>query len=143
MTVKKLQKKAKLRNAEYFGLQEVLDRLYAQSTENKRFTVLMELVAADENILLAYRNISKNKGSKTAGNRRKNCPLPVKVHKHSTHSLYKKAVGAVPAPAGAPGGNSQRRHRENSPSGNPYDCRQADPAMLPANSRTNMRSEIP
>ena len=27
MTVKKLQKKAKLRNAEYFGLQEVLDRL--------------------------------------------------------------------------------------------------------------------
>ena len=27
----------------------------------------MELVAADENILLAYRNISKNKGSKTAG----------------------------------------------------------------------------
>ena len=67
MTVKKLQKKAKLRNAEYFGLQEVLDGLYAQSAENKRFTVLMELVAADENILLAYRNISKNKGSKTAG----------------------------------------------------------------------------
>ena len=67
MTVKKLQKKAKLRNAEYFGLQEVLDRLYAQSAENKRYTVLMELVAADENILLAYRNISKNKGSKTAG----------------------------------------------------------------------------
>lgn len=67
MTVKKLQKKAKLRNAEYFGLQEVLDRLYAQSAENKRFTVLMELVTADENILLAYRNISKNKGSKTAG----------------------------------------------------------------------------
>ena len=67
MTVKKLQKKAKLRNAEYFGLQEVLDRLYAQSAENKRFTALMELVAADENILPAYRNISKNKGSKTAG----------------------------------------------------------------------------
>ena len=34
MTVKKLQKKAKLRNAEYFGLQEVLDRLYAQSAED-------------------------------------------------------------------------------------------------------------
>lgn len=64
MTVKKLQKKAKLRNAEYFGLQEVLDRLYAQSAENKRFTVLMELVAADENILLAYRNISKTRAAK-------------------------------------------------------------------------------
>ena len=71
MTVKKLQKKAKLRNAEYFGLQEVLDRLYAQSAENKRFTVLMELVTSDENILLAYRNISKNRGSKTAGTDRK------------------------------------------------------------------------
>ena len=35
MTVKKLQKKAKLRNAEYFGLQEVLDRLYAQSAEKQ------------------------------------------------------------------------------------------------------------
>ena len=64
MTVKKLQKKAKLRNAEYFGLQEVLDRLYAQSAENKRFTVLMELVTADENILLAYRNISKTRAAK-------------------------------------------------------------------------------
>ena len=67
MTVKKSQKKQKLRNAEYFDLQETLDRLYAKSAQGKCFTALMELVAADENILLAYRNISKNKGSKTAG----------------------------------------------------------------------------
>ena len=67
MTVKKSQKKQKLRNAEYFDLQETLDRLYAKSAQGKCFTALMELVTADENILLAYRNISKNKGSKTAG----------------------------------------------------------------------------
>lgn len=67
MTVKKSQKKQKLRNAEYFDLQETLDGLYAKSARGKCFTALMELVTADDNILLAYRNISKNKGSKTAG----------------------------------------------------------------------------
>ena len=67
MTMKKPQKKQKLRNAEYFGLQEQLDRLYVQSKENHKFTALLDMVTADENILLAYRNISKNKGSKTAG----------------------------------------------------------------------------
>lgn len=67
MTMEKPQKKQKLRNAEYFGLQESLDRLYAQSTKNHKFTALMGMVTADENILMAYRNISKNKGSKTAG----------------------------------------------------------------------------
>lgn len=67
MTMEKTQKKQKLRNAEYFGLQEQLDSLYLQSKENHKFTSLMKMVTADENILLAYRNISKNKGSKTAG----------------------------------------------------------------------------
>ena len=67
MTMEKPQKKQKLRNAEYFDLQGLLDKLYAQSKENCKFTALMDLVTADENILLAYRNINKNKGSKTAG----------------------------------------------------------------------------
>lgn len=67
MTMEKPQKKQKLRNAEYFGLQESLDRLYAQSAKNHKFAALMEMVTTDENILMAYRNISKNKGSKTAG----------------------------------------------------------------------------
>lgn len=67
MTTRKAQKKNKLRSAEYFDLQETLDRLYRQSQENHRFTSLMSLVTSEENILLAYRNISKNKGSKTAG----------------------------------------------------------------------------
>ena len=44
-----------------------MDGLYAKSARGKCFTALMELVTADDNILLAYRNISKNKGSKTAG----------------------------------------------------------------------------
>ena len=67
MAVEAMRKKAKLRNAEYYDWQETLDGLYAQSMAGKTFTALMNLVTAEENILLAYRNISKNKGSKTAG----------------------------------------------------------------------------
>lgn len=67
MAVEAMRKKAKLRNAEYYDWQETLDGLYAQSMAGKTFTALMTLVTAEENILLAYRNISKNKGSKTAG----------------------------------------------------------------------------
>jgi len=67
MTMEKSPKKQKLRNAEYFDLQETMDRLYAQSQAGTRFTRLMDMVTASENILMAYRNISKNKGSKTPG----------------------------------------------------------------------------
>lgn len=35
--------------------------------KNRRFTNLYDLIVSRENILLAYRNIKKNKGSKTKG----------------------------------------------------------------------------
>lgn len=63
----KPQKKQKLRNAEYYDLQSKLDELYLKSIKGEIFTSLMDIVKSEENILLAYRNISKNKGSKTAG----------------------------------------------------------------------------
>lgn len=56
-----------LRHAEYYGMQEILDNLYAESKNGKIFTNLMEMVLSRENILLAYRNIKTNSGSKTAG----------------------------------------------------------------------------
>ncbi|PGW33904.1 group II intron reverse transcriptase/maturase [Bacillus thuringiensis] len=61
------KKRQQLRNIEYYDLQEVQDTLYKQSKEDKRFTSLMEIITSRENILLAYRNIKKNKGSQTAG----------------------------------------------------------------------------
>lgn len=67
MTKKKPKKKAHLRNAEYYDLQNTLDKLYAKSKNNCCFRNLMQYVASEENIKLAYRNIKKNKGSKTAG----------------------------------------------------------------------------
>ena len=67
MAKNKLKKKARLRNAEYYELQSTLDELYAKSKNNCCFRNLMQYVASEENIKLAYRNIKKNKGSKTAG----------------------------------------------------------------------------
>lgn len=60
-------KKQKARNAEYYDMQRVQDDLYRRSGENQTFTGLMEIVTAPENIMLAYRNIKKNKGSRTPG----------------------------------------------------------------------------
>ena len=47
--------------------QEMFDKLYAESKANKKFKNLMPLIVSEENIKLAYRNIRKNKGSKTSG----------------------------------------------------------------------------
>lgn len=56
-----------LRHAEYYGMQEAFDNLYAKSKAGDNFTDLMDLILSRENILLAYRNIKANTGSKTAG----------------------------------------------------------------------------
>ena len=56
-----------LRHAEYYGLQDTFDELYAKSENGEEFTDLMPLILSRENILLAYRNIKTNAGSKTSG----------------------------------------------------------------------------
>ena len=56
-----------LRHTEYYGLQGKFDELYAESMNGKEFTDLMPLILSRENILLAYRNIKTNTGSRTAG----------------------------------------------------------------------------
>lgn len=63
----KFKKKKHLRNNEYYDMQEKFDKLYEQSKRNKKFKHLLEIIESEQNILLAYRNIKKNKGSKTAG----------------------------------------------------------------------------
>ena len=60
-------KKSKLRNAEYYSMQATFDMLYDQSKNGSNFKNLMNIISSTENIKLAYRNIKKNTGSKTAG----------------------------------------------------------------------------
>jgi group II intron reverse transcriptase/maturase len=68
----KRQKKQKLRNAEYYNLQPTLDKLYSDSKQNRIFNRLLPLITSEQNIRLAYRNLKKNEGSKTAGIDKKN-----------------------------------------------------------------------
>ena len=60
-------KRQKLRNNEYYQMQDIQDRLYMQSSKGTKFTHLMEIITSENNILLAYRNIKKNSGSNTKG----------------------------------------------------------------------------
>ncbi|MGF2716728.1 MULTISPECIES: group II intron reverse transcriptase/maturase [Bacillus cereus group] len=58
---------ARMRYWEYYNMQETFDKLYEDSRANKSFQGLYEMITAENNILLAYRTIKSNKGSKTAG----------------------------------------------------------------------------
>ncbi len=56
-----------LRHIEYYGLQSAFDDLYARSKRGEEFTELVDMILSRENILLAYRNLKTNSGSKTTG----------------------------------------------------------------------------
>ena len=62
-----MTKQKKLRHLEYYDLQSVFDKLYADSKRGEVFTNLMEIIRDENNIRLAYRNIKRNTGSNTAG----------------------------------------------------------------------------
>lgn len=67
MVAEKQRKKQKLRNNEYYDTQGIFDELYAKSKDGKKFHHLLELIVDERNVELAYRNIKRNKGSKTHG----------------------------------------------------------------------------
>ncbi|WP_179886331.1 group II intron reverse transcriptase/maturase [Bacillus sp. es.036] len=48
-------------------MEHCFDNLYAQSVNGQNFYDLMNIICSNENIRLAYRNIKRNTGSKTAG----------------------------------------------------------------------------
>lgn len=64
-------KKQKLRNNEYYNSQKIYDTLYEQSKQGKNFTNLMDIICSEQNLLLAYRSIKKNGGSRTKGTNNK------------------------------------------------------------------------
>ncbi|KAB2496940.1 hypothetical protein F8158_16855 [Bacillus cereus] len=59
-------KDKKLRHAEYYGMTDMFDGLYEKAKRKENFNNLMPIITSDNNILLAYRNIKRNKGSKTS-----------------------------------------------------------------------------
>lgn len=69
--VKSLNKKC-LRHNEYYNIQEIFDDLYIKSKLGYKLNKIYEIIISRENILLAYRNIKSNRGSKTKGTNNKN-----------------------------------------------------------------------
>ena len=67
MQRKDLLKKSSIRNAEYYDMIGVQDRLYAESAKEKVFTDLISIICSDANIKMAYRNLKGNDGSNTPG----------------------------------------------------------------------------
>jgi len=56
-----------LRYWEYYNLTDTLTDLYEKSNQGEKFNKLYGLITSRENILLAFRTIKSNKGSKTKG----------------------------------------------------------------------------
>ena len=67
MQRKNLLKKSSIRNAEYYNMIHVQDRLYAESAKGNVFTDLISIIYSDANIKMAYRNLKNNDGSNTPG----------------------------------------------------------------------------
>ena len=57
----------RLRYWEYYGMTETFDELYEKRKNGVSFNRLYDIITSRENILLAFRTIKTNKGSKTAG----------------------------------------------------------------------------
>ncbi len=54
-------KNSQLRYAEYYGMTTTFDELYQKSSEGYQFKKLMKIITSKDNILLAYRNIKRNR----------------------------------------------------------------------------------
>ena len=67
MQRKDLLKKSSIRNAEYYDMIGVQDKLYAESAKGRVFTDLISIICSDANIKMAYRNLKGNDGSNTPG----------------------------------------------------------------------------
>ena len=64
MTGRKLLKRQKLRNNEYYDMQSVFDELYENSLAKCEFKNLISIITAEENIRLAYRNLRHSRTKK-------------------------------------------------------------------------------
>ena len=138
---KKQKKKKKLRHAEYYGMTETFDKLYAESRDGKVFTHLYELVTAEENILLAYRNIKRNKGSTTAGVDRKTILDLEAIPRERFVELARQKNGILSAQACKESRNPEAQRKDPS-ARHPDDLGQGGSAMYPARAGADLRSKI-
>ena len=65
MQRKEKLKRSSLRYAEYYNMTQIQDSLFQQSKSGRVFTDLIRIIASEQNIKLAYRNLKNNKGLNT------------------------------------------------------------------------------
>ncbi|MED3993053.1 MULTISPECIES: group II intron reverse transcriptase/maturase [Priestia] len=73
-------------------MQDVFDRLYERSCKNFKFRNLMQYIFNENNILLAFRNIKKNKGSTTAGTDNVDISYYMKMEADELVSYFKQEL---------------------------------------------------
>ncbi|WP_396127977.1 hypothetical protein [Clostridium sp.] len=71
---------------------KIFDELYEKSLNGKKFDNLLSLILNEQNILLAYRNIKKNKGSKTQGT---NENTIIEIGENNPKKLVQYVVGRL------------------------------------------------
>ena len=141
MTNEKPKKKSRLRNAEYYDMQEVLDGLYEDSQKGCTFQSLIPLIVCEENIKLAYRNIKRNSGSKTAGT---DGATIKDLEKWKTENLIKhiQEIQLLSTAIRTQGRNTESK-RKNATAWNTYHNGQVNTAMYISSLRTDNGSKIP
>lgn len=82
----------KNRQTAYYNFQEVQLDLYNKSKNGKSFDSLYEIIVSKENILLAYRSIKANKGSKTKGNDKKTIKHLAKLNQEEFIEYFRKKL---------------------------------------------------
>lgn len=86
----KKNKQRKIRNSEYYDMEDIFDNLYASSKDGKIFNHLMTIIESEENIKLAYRTIKRNSGSNTAGTDKRTIADLAKLSEEEYVSLIRK-----------------------------------------------------
>ena len=77
-----------LRYWDYYGMTDTFTDLHERATNKETFHYLYDIITSRENILLAYRTMKSNKGSKTPGTDGKTI---ADIEKLSENELVKKS----------------------------------------------------
>ena len=145
MAANKPKKNQALKNNEYYNTQALFDDLYERSQRGEISTHLMELIASEQNILLAYRAIKKNKGSKTKGT---NSTTIVEMGEKQPEEkciladcLCAETAAKFSSPRSPPRGNPQTGWAY-APTGHSHHGRPYHSAVYQASAGANLRSKI-